>query len=80
MRLASALMGSILPFGGGDTTIIFYRIPTNITIDTKITTERVIGASSEVKNLAWSPYGNLISDGKKVYRTLLQPEVVTAVP
>ena len=68
--------GQYLAVGGDDKAITFYRVPTNITIDTKITKERVIQASGEVKNLAWNPYGNLISDGKKIYRTLLQPEVV----
>ena len=68
--------GQYLAVGGDDKAITFYRVPTNITIDTKITKERVIQASSKVKNLAWGPYGNLISDGKKVYRTLLQLEIV----
>ena len=68
--------GQYLAVGGDDKAITFYRIPTNITIETKITKEKVIGVSGEVTDLAWSPYGNLISDGKKVYRTLLQPEVV----
>ena len=55
--------------------ITFYRIPKDITIETKIAKEKVIQTSGEIKDLAWSPYGNLISDGKKVYRTLLQPEI-----
>ena len=68
--------GQYLAAGGRDRAITFYRIPTDITIEIKITKESVIQASSTISNLAWSPYGNLISDGKKVYRTLLQPEVV----
>ena len=66
--------GQYLAVGGDDKLITFYRIPTDITIQTKIIKEKVIRASSVVNDLAWSPYGNLISDGKKVYRTLLQPE------
>ena len=71
--------GQYLAAGGSDKAITFYRIPANITIEAKITKEKVIGASGEVTDLAWSPYGNLISDGKKVYRTLLQPEIVRDV-
>ena len=71
--------GQYLAAGGSDKAITFYRIPTNITIETKITKEKMIQTSSEVKDLAWSPYSNLISDSKKVYRTLLQPEVVKII-
>ena len=71
--------GQYLAAGGRDRAITFYRIPTDITIEIKITKESVIQASSTISNLAWSPYGNLISDGKKVYHTLLQPEEVQAV-
>ena len=71
--------GQYLAAGGSDKAITFYRIPANITIEIKITKESVIQASSTISNLAWSPYGNLISDGKKVYRTLLQPEVVKSI-
>ena len=71
--------GQYLAAGGRDRAITFYRIPTDITIEIKITKESVIQASSTIRNLAWSPYGNLISDGKKVYRTLLQPEEVKDV-
>ena len=71
--------GQYLAAGGRDRAITFYRIPTDITIEIKITKESVIQASSTISNLAWSPYGNLISDGKKVYHTLLQPEEVLAV-
>ena len=67
--------GQYLAVGGDDKAITFYQIPENITIETQITKEKVIQASSGVTDLAWSPYGNLISDGKKVYRTLLQPEI-----
>lgn len=67
--------GQYLAVGGDDKLITFYRIPTDITIQTEIIKEKVIRASSVVKDLAWGPYGNLISDGKKVYRTLLKPEI-----
>ena len=71
--------GQYLAVGGVDRAITLYRIPTNITIETKISREKVIRTSGEVTDLAWNPYGNLISDGKKVYRTLLQPEEVKNV-
>ena len=67
--------GQYLAVSGGDEAIAFYRIPTNITIETDITKEAEIQVGNAVSDLAWSPYGNLISDGKKVYRTLLQPEI-----
>ncbi len=67
--------GQYLAIGGGDRAITFYRIPTNITIETDITKKNTIQVDKRVPDLAWSPYGNLISDGKKVYRTLLQPEI-----
>ena len=67
--------GQYLAVGGDDKLITFYRIPTDITIKNELIKEKVIQASSVVKDLAWGPYGNLISDGKKVYRTLLKPEI-----
>ena len=67
--------GQYLAIGGDDKAITFYRIPKNLTFGDKITKEKVIQISNEVKDLTWSTYGNLISDGKKVYRTLLQPEI-----
>ena len=70
-----SLNGQYLAIGGGDRAITFYRIPTNITIETDITKENTIQVDKRVTDLAWSPYGNLISDGKKVYQTLLQPEI-----
>lgn len=68
--------GQYLAVGGGDRRITFYRMPPDVTIENRITKEKVIQTSNEVTDLAWSPYGNLISDGKKVYRTLLQPEII----
>ena len=67
--------GKYLAIGGSDRAITFYRIPTNITIETDITTEAVIQVDDIITDLAWNSYGNLISDGKKVYRTLLKPEI-----
>ena len=57
-------------------TITFYRIPANITLTTRVTKEKEISTGGGLyADLAWSPYGNLISDGNKVYRTLLQPDI-----
>ena len=70
--------GEYLAVGGKDSTITFYRIGTEeITIQTKITKAKSVNTGSAVTDLAWQPNGNLISDGKKVYRTLLQSEEVT---
>ena len=57
--------GQYLAVGGGDQAITFYQIPENITIETGFKKEKVIQTRNEVTNLAWGPYGNLISDGKK---------------
>ena len=73
--VAFSLDGQFLAVGGVDTAITFYRIPEHITIETEIAKEKVIQTDSSVHNLAWAPGGNLISDGKKVYQTLLQPEI-----
>ena len=67
--------GQYLAVGGGDQAIAFYQIPENITIETGFEKEKVIQTNNAVTDLAWGPYGNLISDGKKVYRTLLKPEI-----
>ena len=64
--------GQYLAAGGYDKTITFYRIPANITLNNQITKETTILTSDEVPDLAWSLDGKHISDGKKVYRTLLQ--------
>ena len=56
--------------------ISFYRIKTGgINLTAEIIKGKTIQAVGAVRNLAWSPSGNLISDGKKVYRVLLHPEV-----
>ena len=68
--------GKYLAVGGEDQAITLYRIGTEeITLETEITKEKSIHTGREVRDLAWSPYGNLISDGNSVYRTLLNPEV-----
>ncbi len=67
--------GQYLAAGENNKAITFYRIPKNLTFGDKIAKEKVIQTSGEIKDLTWSTYGNLISDGKKVYRTLLQPEI-----
>ena len=53
--------------------ITIYRIPTEeITLTTKMDIVTTIYATDIVGDLAWSPDGRFISDGKKVYRVHLQ--------
>ena len=58
--------------------IIFYRIGTeDITPITQITREKTIQVNGEVHDLAWSPDGDLIADGRAVYQMLLSaPKIV----
>ncbi len=68
--------GKYLAVGKRNGYIDFFRIgDSEITLETEITKEKSIYASGEVRDLAWHPDGNLISDGRKVYRTLLEPIV-----
>lgn len=68
--------GEFLAIGQGNGYINFLHIGTEtITFETDILSVKSIYAGSEVTDLAWSPSGNLISDGKHVYRTLLNPEI-----
>ena len=60
--LAFSPNGEYLAVGGDDERITFYRIGADIT---KL---KVISATGQVNDLAWSPDGNLISDGKKVWQ------------
>ncbi len=66
--------GAYLAAGGENKVTTIYRMPAGeITIDSRITQEKVIQTSGPVYELAWHPNGNLISDGNEVYRTLLDP-------
>ena len=67
--------GNYLAAGGEDRTITFYRIPTNITLTTRVTKDREILVSNEVTDLAWNPDGRFISDSKKVYRVVPRPDI-----
>ena len=54
--------------------IHLYHIgPEEITIETEIPLVKSISTSYTVTDLAWHPDGNVISDGKSVYRTVLNP-------
>ena len=73
--------GEFLAVGKTNGYIDFFRVRTeNITFETNIPRVRSIYAGTEVRDLAWHPSGNLISDGKKVYRTLLQSVWVNLIP
>ena len=65
---------AVMAYYGRRRGINIYRIPASITLTTSVTAERYIISGGSSTNCAWSPYGNLISDGNKVYRTLLQPD------
>ena len=67
---------------GHEKSITFYRMgQETISIDSEIIKEKSIQASASgaVYELAWHPDGSLISDGRKVYRTLLQPIFIELV-
>ena len=67
--LAFSPDGLNLAVGGTNPEIIIYRIGTDdITPLTAITKEATVQTSGEVHDLAWSPDGGFISDGKAVYR------------
>ena len=67
-------VGTKYPYGNGARSI--YRIGTQEIIPTTdITHFWGIGTSGTAYDLAWSPSGNLITDGYRVWRTLLHPEI-----
>ena len=66
--------GEFIAVGKSNGYINLFRVGTEeITLETDIPRVRSIYTGSEVKDLAWHPNGNFISDGRRVYRTLLQP-------
>ena len=66
--------GEHLAVGMANGQIHFYHIgPEEITIETEIPLVKSISTSYAVTDLAWHPDGNVISDGKSVYRTVLNP-------
>ncbi len=73
--------GEFLAVGKSNGYINLFRVGTEeITLETDIPRVRSIYTGSEVTDLAWHPYGSFISDGKKVYRTLLPSEEVSLTP
>ena len=60
--LAFSPNGEYLAVGSDDERIIFYRIGTDVT------RVKTISTTGKVNDLAWSPDGRLISDGKKVWQ------------
>ena len=71
--LAFSPNGKYLAVGGDDERITFYRIGTDIT------EVKAISAMGQVNDLAWSPDGSLISDGRQVWKIVgaqPAPEIV----
>ena len=69
--------GKYLAVGDHDGIITLYQISSTeeINFRTKTVVERKIQTSDRVIDLAWSPGGSLISDGKKVYRVIPRPDI-----
>ena len=67
--------GAHLAVGLANGVIHFYNLSgiEEITIETEIPLVKSISTSYAVTDLAWHPDGNVISDGKSVYRTVLDP-------
>ena len=67
--------GEHLAVGLANGVILFYNLGgiEEITIETEIPLVKSISTSYAVTDLAWHPDGNVISDGKSVYRTVLNP-------
>ena len=55
--------------------ITFYRIPTNITLTTRVTKAEKRIWTWKITDLAWSSCGRFISDGKIVYRMIPRPDL-----
>ena len=54
----------------------FFRIGTEaITFETVIPEVKAFYVGTKSRDVAWHPHGNLVSDGRSVYRTLLEPIV-----
>ena len=69
--------GKYLAVGKSNGSIDFFRIGDGeITLETEITKEKSISTGFVVRDLAWHPDGNLVSDGRTVYRTLLE-QIIT---
>ena len=52
----------------------FFRIGTEaITFETVIPEVKAFYVGTKSRDVAWHPHGNLVSDGRSVYRTLLEP-------
>ena len=68
--------GEFLAVGKSNGYINFFHVGTEaIAFETDIPSVELIYAGSEIRDLAWHPNSNLISDGNRVYRTLLNPEI-----
>ena len=73
--------GEFLAVGKNNGYIDLFRVGTeDITLETGIPRVRSIWTGEEVRDLAWHPSGNFISDGRKVYRPVLPSEVVNLIP
>ena len=60
--------------------INFFRVGTeDITFETVIPRVKSLFVGNKVRGLAWHPSGNFISDGERVYRTLLEPIITDMV-
>ena len=60
--------------------IDFFRVGTEeITFETVIPRVKSLFVGDKVRGLAWHPSGKFISDGRRVYRTLLEPIITDMV-
>ena len=73
--------GGLLAVRKSNGYIDIFRVGTEeITLETDIPKVRSIWTGRKVTDLAWHPSGNIISDGRKVYRTVLPSKVVNLIP